>query len=138
MTVPEARDWLGKYFLLFTIFLGGDIVLLSGKDTMLLRIHRDVGMNCFQIIIPTLIGQLTVIFRFFTGGTPDDKTELAIPSWIVKWPPTLLAGLVVATIILMALGNIGRGSTWSPSEDDFKTIVLFYVSVLNATTVLVC
>jgi hypothetical protein len=138
MKVSEVRDWLGKYFLVFTVILGGYIILFSGKDTIFLRVSREVGMNCFQIIVPTLVGQITIIFRFFAGTEqPDTDDRVTVPSWIVKWPPTLLAGLLVFTVLLMALGNLKNGQTWSPSEDDFKTVLLFYVTVLNATTVLV-
>jgi hypothetical protein len=138
MTASEVRNWLGKYFLLTTVLLGGYILLFSGQYTALLRIDRQTGMDCFQIIVPTLLGQLTLIFRFF--GSVDriaDEEIVPIPGWVVKWPPILLLGLIVATIVVMGLGNVQNGQPWSPLQDQFKTIVTFYVSVLNATTVFV-
>ncbi len=128
----------GKYFWLTTVFLGGYILLFSGQYTALLRIDRQTGMDCFQIIIPTLLGQLTLIFRFFGGCPPYcPRRDSSISSTVVKWPPILLLGLIVATIVVMGLGNVQNGQPWSPLEDQFKTIVTFYVSVLNATTVFV-
>ena len=138
MTAKEIRDWLGKYFLLSTIIIGGYILLFAGRYTVLLRIDWQTGMDCFQIIIPTLVGQLTIIFRFFaTAQTIKDDTIVDIPSWVVKWPPLLLIALLVVTIVAMALGNVAEGQPWSPLQDQFKLIVTFYVTVLNATTVFV-
>jgi hypothetical protein len=138
MKASEVRDWLGKYFLLTTVLLGGYILLFAGRYTVLLRIDWQTGVDCFQIIIPTLIGQLTIIFRFFaTSETINDEALVPVPSWVVKWPPLLLLGLIVATIVIMAFGNFGPGQTWSPMQDQFKLIVTFYVSVLNATTIFV-
>jgi hypothetical protein len=138
MKAGEIRDWLGKYFLLTTVLLGGYILLFAGRYTVFLRIDRQTGTDCFQIIIPTLIGQLTLIFRFFgTNQTIDNNAIIPIPSWVVKWPPLLLLGLIIVTIIVMALGNLGPGQTWSPMQDQFKLIVTFYVAVLNATSVFV-
>jgi len=79
-----------------------------------------------------------VIFRFFgTNQTIDNEAIVPIPSWVVKWPPLLLIGLIVVTIIVMAVGNLGPGQTWSPLQDQFKLIVTFYVTVLNATSIFV-
>ena len=138
MKAGEIRDWLGKYFLLTTVILGGYILLFAGRYTVLLRIDWETGVNCFQIIIPTLIGQLTIIFRFFgTNLAIKDDAIVPIPSWVVKWPPLLCLGLIIVTIVVMALGNIGEGQPWSPLQNQFKMIVTFYVTVLNATTVFV-
>lgn|SRR5262249_31300609 len=138
MRAGEIRDWLGKYFLLSTIIIGGYILLFAGRYTVLLRIDWGTGMDCFQIIIPTLVGQLTIIFRFFaTAQTIKDDTIVDIPSWVVKWPPLLLIGLLVVTVVVMGMGNVGEGQPWSPLQDQFKLIVTFYVTVLNATTVFV-
>jgi hypothetical protein len=138
MRAGEVRDWLGKYFLLTTVIIGGYILLFAGRYTALLRIDRETGMDCFQIIIPTLIGQLTIIFRFFgTSDRVDDNQIVPIPSWVVKWPPMLLVGLLIVTVITMALGGTGEGQPWSPLQDQFKLIVTFYVSILNATTIFV-
>lgn len=138
MKAGEVRDWLGKYFLLMTVSLGGYILLFAGRYTVLLRIDWQTGMDCFQIIIPTLLGQLTIIFRFYGAANAiDEKASVPIPDWVVKWPPLLLAGLVVVTIVLMAFGNVEGGQQVSPLQDQFKMIVTFYVAVLNATTVFV-
>jgi hypothetical protein len=138
MKAGEIRDWLGKYFLVTTIVLGGYILLFAGRYTVMLRIDKQTGNDCFQIIIPTLVGQLTVIFRFFgTNQTIDNEAIVPVPSWVVKWPPLLLISLIVVTIVVMALGNLGPGQTWSPMQDQFKLIVTFYVTILNATSVFV-
>jgi hypothetical protein len=138
MKAGEIRDWLGKYFLLTTVILGGYILLFAGRYTVLLRIDWQTGVDCFQIIIPTLIGQLTIIFRFFaTNQAIKDDTDVPIPSWVVKWPPLLLLALIIVTIVVMGVGNTGNGQPWSPLQSQFKLIVTFYVSVLNATTIFV-
>jgi hypothetical protein len=138
MRAGEIRDWLGKYFLLSTVFIGGYILLFSGRYTALLRVDSQTGTDCFQIIIPTLVGQLTIIFRFFgTARTIKDDAVIDIPSWVVKWPPLLLIGLLIVTVIIMGVGNVGGGQPWSPLQSQFKMIVTFYVTVLNATTIFV-
>lgn len=138
MTAAQMRDWLGKYFLLTTVILGGYIILFSGRNTPLLRVDSQTGMDCFQIIIPTLVAQLTVIFRFFAGVPKMDDSTIPIPPWVVKWPPLLCLALIVATIVVMAFGNLGQnGQPSSPDQGIFKLVVTFYVTVLNATTVFI-
>lgn len=138
MTAAQMRDWLGKYFLLTTVILGGYIILFSGRNTPLLRVDSQTGMDCFQIIIPTLIAQLTVIFRFFAGAPKMDDSAIPIPPWVVKWPPLLSLALVVVTIVVMAIGNLGEnGQPSSPDQGVFKLVVTFYVTILNATTVFI-
>ena len=138
MTAAQIRDWLGKYFLLTTVILGGYILIFAGKGTPLLRVDSQTGMDCFQIIIPTLVAQLTTIFRFFAASEKIERTRVPLPSWVVKWPPLLALGLVIATIFMMALGNVGeRGQPFSPDQAQFKLIVTFYITILNATTVFI-
>lgn len=138
MTAAQIRDWLGKYFLLTTIILGGYILLFAGRNTVLLRIDTQTGMDCFQIIIPTLVAQLTTIFRFFASSEKIEHTKVPIPPWVVKWPPLLSIGLIIVTIVVMAIGNVGdSGQPFSPGQEQFKLVVTFYVTILNATTVFI-
>jgi len=135
MTATTIRDWLGKYFLLTTVALGGYIILFAGRGTPLLRVDAQTGTDCFQIIIPTLIAQLTTIFKFFSASPKIENARVEIPEWVVKWPPLLSLGLVIITIVIMAIGNVGdSGQPGAADQNQFKLVVTFYVTILNATT----
>jgi hypothetical protein len=135
MNASDVRDWLGKYFLLATFSIGGYILLFGGSYSVMLRIDKPTATDCFQIIIPVLLGQLTIIFRFYAGAqdTPKHDVVVPVPPWVVKWPPLLVIALLVFTVLLMALGNVAN-VTWAPDQNQFKTVLTFAVAVLNATT----
>lgn len=137
MRSSEVRNWLGKYFLIITAAIGGYILLFG--ETPLLPMARSEATGVFQIVLPVLLGQLTIIFRWFTE-TKDPEQEdsvVAVPAWIIKWPPWIVVCLIVLSAIQMALGNLWGNRVWTLSPTIFRNIVTFCVSILNATTVFV-
>ena len=132
MTAKEIRNWLGVYFLLITAILGG-IILLFGNS--ILRIDDSIGV--FEIIIPVLVGQLAIIFRWFTSDhISSKKHRTLLPGWIVKGPPLLVLLLLITSIALKIIG-FHYDSPWTPSDEQFKAVVTFCVTILNATTIYV-
>jgi hypothetical protein len=132
MNEKDVRNWLGIYFLLITVILGGTILLLGDS---LLRLDDSIGV--FEIIIPVLVGQLTIIFRWFTTDyEPSKKSQIALPAWIIKGPPLLVIGLLLITIALKVIG-FQYDQPWTPSDEQFKGVVTFCVTILNATTIYV-
>jgi hypothetical protein len=137
MREREVRNWLGIYFLFVTILLGGYIILFA--ETKLLPMSKAEAMNAFKIIIPVFVGQLAIIFQWFSRhDAASSEAILSIPPWVVKAPLILVACLLIAGIVIMIIGNSGSQTTqpaWSPSPERFKDLVTFAVTVLNATSV---
>ncbi|MEL6415574.1 MAG: hypothetical protein AAFQ15_11610 [Pseudomonadota bacterium] len=138
MTESEVRNWLGKYFLIITIFTGGYILLFSG--TMAFPgLNREEAWSIFQIIIPVLVGQLAIIFRWFgelVSGESQPGRIANIPSWVVKGPPIGTTALLVLMLFFMIIGN-NREEPWGPTPETVSSIVTFVVSVLNASTIFI-
>jgi hypothetical protein len=140
MTAIDVRNWLGIYFLAATFVIGGYILLFGGGP--LLPFPRPDTTAAFQIIVPVLIGQLAVIVRWFTGQKTFDPTAIvSLPSWLVKGPALAVLGLLALTVILKCASTYaaqhGSREFVQLLGDDFKVIVTFCVSILNATTVYV-
>jgi xanthine/uracil permease len=132
MNEKDIRNWLGIYFLLITVILGGTILLLGES---LLRLDDSIGV--FEIIIPVLVGQLTIIFRWYTTDyEPNKKSRITLPAWIIKGPPLLVIGLLLITVALKVVG-FQYDQPWTPSDEQFKAVVTFCVTILNATTIYV-
>lgn len=132
MNEKDVRNWLGIYFLLITVILGGTILLFGNS---LLRLDDSIGV--FEIIIPVLVGQLTIIFRWFTSDyDPNKRLRVTMPPWIIKGPPLLVIGLLLLTVILKVVG-FQYDKPWTPSDEQFKGVVTFCVTILNATTIYV-
>lgn len=136
MTERDVRNWLGIYFLVVTTVSGGYILLFA--DTRLLPgLTRPNANGIFEIIVPVLVGQLTVIFRWFGNQTSvNSDTPVDLPNWVVKAPPLLVSALLIITVLMLIVGN-NREHPWGPSAESFAAIVTFCVSVLNATTVFI-
>ncbi|HEX8289567.1 MAG TPA: hypothetical protein VF556_16405 [Pyrinomonadaceae bacterium] len=136
MKVKDVRNWLGIYFLIITGILG-TYVLLFG-ETVLLPVSKQEAMDVFQIVIPVLIGQLTIIFRWFAGFEAENtEASINMPTWVIKGPPLLVVGILIITVTLMVVGNMFSSLQWTISPDQFKVIVTFCVSILNATTIFI-
>jgi len=134
MTAKEVRNWLGIYFLLATTIVGTFILLAGGSP--LLPIEKPDKSSAFQIIVPVFMAQLALIFRFFATGeqTPNEKL-VSMPAWVIKGPPLVIVAIFAVTVLVMAVGN-AQAALWTPSGEEFKGVVTFCVSLLNATTVL--
>jgi hypothetical protein len=136
MTTREVRNWIGLYVLLISGCLGGYMLLFG--ETFLLPMSKQEATDVFQIIIPVLIGQLAVIFRWYAAHADQDLQDITghMPPWVIKGPPLIVIGLLVVALLAMVVGNIaGSAETISPSQ--FKAVVTFCVSILNATTIIV-
>jgi hypothetical protein len=77
MTLVAARNWLAVFFLGTTASLGAYILLF--QQTRLLPIAAKDATSSFQIIIPTLVGQLTLAFKWIADPPLDDDGELTLP-----------------------------------------------------------
>src|SRR5438046_2050049 len=122
MRSREVRNWLGIYFLLITGCLGGYILLFS--ETQLLPMPRSEATAAFQIIVPVLIGQLAIIFRWYASPyLPAGESTVSVPPWVVKGPPALVVFLMLAAIIQMAVGNFWGSRSWTLAPSAFRNIV---------------
>jgi hypothetical protein len=135
MRLIVARRWLAVYFLLITTLSGGYLLLFG--ETALLPISQSDATAAFQIIIPVLIGQITIIFQWIAQlNAPENPDAISpIPVWAIKLPPLLVALLIIVSVVLLAAGNLGGGHRWGLSPQGFKGVLTFAVSLLNATTV---
>ena len=133
MSASEVRNWLGLYVLCLTAFLGGYSFL---APNVLLPLEPSDRTASFEIILPLLIAQISVVYRFFTDPDAGRRANLQnMPGWIVKAPPLLVSLLLAVELILFAVAGIQRSEP--PSPEAFKGLVTFCVALLNATTVLV-
>ncbi len=133
MTASQVRNWLGLYVLFLTVFLGGYSFL--APDYMLPLESSDRTAS-FEIILPVLIAQISVVYRFFTDADAARRSSLKdVPTWVVKAPPILVSLLLAVELVLFAVAGIRRGKP--PSPETFKGLLTFCVALLNATTVLV-
>ena len=135
MKLSQIRNWLGIYFLLITGILGGYILLF--KETTMLPISHSEAINSFQIILPVLVGQLTIIFKWYGADRPEEDVIVNIPIWVIKAPPVMVSALLILSIAILIIGNLGAGETWAISPDSFKAIVTFCVTILNTTSVFI-
>jgi hypothetical protein len=95
------------------------------------------GTASFQILIPVLVGQLTVIFQWIAGVAHDTKDALdpcPIPGWAIRFPPILAVLIVIAATGALSAANSSE-STLKTSPETFKAAITFAVTILNATTV---
>jgi len=135
MKQTDIRNWLGIYFLTLTASVGAYILIF--QETKLLPIAKSDGVSSFQIIVPVLVGQLTVIYRWIGGARQlqENEQEIDIPTWAVKGPPLAVIGIMAASIASLVVGNYSAGGGWMDS-DSFKAALTFCVAILNATSVL--
>jgi hypothetical protein len=134
MTLSEARRWLGLYFLLTTCGAGAVILILGGATFVPLD-EADVT-HSFEILIPVLLGQLTVIFQWIsTQGTAlRDDSPSPIPSWAIRAPAVAAIALLVLGITALVLSNLpDSGLRFTPAR--FQVLLTFVVSIINASTV---
>jgi uncharacterized protein YacL len=135
MKIKTIRNWLGIYFLLFTSLLGGYILIF--KESMLLPITEAAGIDSFEIIIPVLVGQLTIIFKWFGIDRKEENIRVDIPSWVVKGPPIIITILIIGAILSLVIGNLRDAKVGAISANTFKGIVTFCITILNATTLFI-
>ena len=135
MKVKHIRNWLGIYFLAFTSILGGYILIFT--DSILLPIPPEAGIDSFEIIIPVLVGQLTIIFKWFGIEKKQENIKVDIPVWVVKGPPIIISVLIICALLSVIIGNLRGAKVGAISASTFKSIVTFCVTILNATTLFI-
>jgi hypothetical protein len=134
LEATAIRNWLGTYILVLTAVLGGYLLLAGG--TWLLPLEPDDVTSSFEIVIPFLLSQVVIVFKFFAGDHPGTRSVAGMPSFFVKGPPLLATGLVFSALAVMATGG-HSAATWTPSGVKFKAIVTFVVALLNASSAFV-
>ncbi|PSL45407.1 hypothetical protein CLV51_104109 [Chitinophaga niastensis] len=133
MTLESAQRWLGIYFLTTTVLIGC-YLLLSTQS--LLPLDATSKGDCFKIIIPVFIGQLTIIFQWIANANnPIDKNVISpIPGWAIQLPPFLAILIVLLAGISLVMTKEPSNNATTSSET-FKNAITFSVTILNATTV---
>ena len=133
MTYDTARRWIGLYFLIFCGFLGGYILIFS--ESFLLPISNSDAADAFKIVIPVLVGQITIVFQWLSTVGKSDRRQCPVPAWAIKTPPILSVLLVLICVIILIYGNLDGSTSIGVSPEGFKSILTFAVSILNASTV---
>ncbi|HUE78881.1 MAG TPA: hypothetical protein VMN38_04550 [Sphingomicrobium sp.] len=131
MPVSKIRDILGIFYLGTTGVLGAYIILF--QETMLLPIAAKDATSAFQIIIPTFVAQLTLIFRWIADPPTNHDAATSFPSWAILGPPFLVLLILGATIALL----ITDAGSQMAGGQIFKNSVTFCVSLLGATSVII-
>lgn len=131
MKIRSVRDILGIFYLGTTGFLGAYILLLN--ESILLPVSASDAMSAFQIIIPTFIVQLSILFKWMANPPQGPDTTTSLPSWAVIGPPVIVLLILAATIALIG---------WDQGEQlsggaMLKNAVTFCVSLLGATSVII-
>jgi hypothetical protein len=135
MRAKDVRNWLGIYFLLVTGAFGAYLLLF--RESPLLPISKAEAVDAFEILVPVLLAQVTMIFRWFSGSQTSEEATLPLPRWVVMGPPIMVIAILILAVCTLVFGNLGAGKRWAPSPDAFKGIVTFCVSILNATSVFI-
>jgi hypothetical protein len=135
MTISEARKWLGVYFLLVTCITGA-IILLLGGGTFIPLEEADVN-HSFQILIPVLLGQVTVIFQWIArqGQDAGENDPCPIPAWAIRLPPISAAAIICLSVLTLVISNRPDMRSIRYGPERFMSTLTFAVSILNASTV---
>jgi hypothetical protein len=133
MRTSDIRNWLGLFFLITTGAFGTYVILFG--ETRLLPIERQAALDTFEIIVPALVGQLTLIFKWYSQDTlPEDDHLVNLPVWVVKGPPIMVASILSISIVWLILSSHGEKPGGWLDAASFKGIVTFAVTLMNATT----
>jgi hypothetical protein len=133
MSASEVRAWLGTYVLVLTSLVGGYLYM---APAWMLPLEDSDRTASIQIIVPFLLAQLTVVFRYYADAAHEvNPRRIAIPTFFVKGPPILLSTLLVVEFTLMAVGGVTGKNV--PDPGNFKGFLTFAVGLLNASSVFV-
>lgn len=136
MTLNDARKWLALYFLITTVSTAGIILLFGGGDLVPLE-ESDVT-NSFEIVVPVLLGQVTVIFQWLARQdiAEAENVSCPLPPWAIRTPPLLAIGVMVLAVVMLFLSNRPE-TTWIRfGPERFQATLTFVVALLNASTIL--
>lgn len=132
MEKNKIAKWLFVYFFLVTSVLGFILILL-GKQLL----HIDDTNGLVAIIIPTFVGQLTLIVKWIVDNSikqnQNDK-YINISPFLVKAPPIVFLIIILLTFTIRIIG-FNSDASWTPSDDQIKTVFTFFISIFNATTI---
>lgn len=130
MKKQTVAKWLFVYFFLITGVLG-IVILIFGSS--LLKIDDTTGI--FEIIIPTCMGQLVILVKWYSTGanSTGQNALINIPRIMVFLPPILIITLLILTFVLKIVGFYS-GASWAISDSTLKIVVAFCISLLNVTT----
>ena len=135
MKMAEARRWLALYFLLATAAAGAFLLLFGGS--ILLPLTPEDSSASFQIIIPVLVGQLTLIFQWIAvsnNAASENDINCPVPGWAIKLPPILALSIFILAVLTLVLSNRPDVNS-SASPSTFKNALTFSITILNASTV---
>ena len=130
MKAESIRNFLGIFYLGITFFIGAYIQIFKG--TSLLNISDEESSSAFQIVVPTFISQLAIIYRWFSKPPPIAKEKILMPKWLVVGPPLLVS---IFFIVVVAVLIITQGA--GLKEGVFKGAMTFSVSFLGATSAII-
>src|SRR5579863_2241840 len=130
MKKETVAKWLFVYFFMITGVLGM-LILMFGSS--LLKIDDTTGV--FEIIIPTCMGQLVILVKWYSTSANSTVQDalIKIPRIMVFLPPLLIIILLMLTFVLKIIGFY-NGASWAISDSTLKIVVAFCISLLNATT----
>lgn len=134
MRADAIRHWLGTYVLVLTAVLGTYLILAGGS--WLLPLEDNDVTSAFEIVVPFLLTQVVIAYKFFTSQHASAKEVPGLPTFLVKAPMLLVTMMLLVTGTLMAVGG-HTGAAWTPSAGQFKALITFCVSILNASAIFV-
>lgn len=134
MKSSEIRSWLGLYVLIFTAVVGGYFFV---APSIMVPLEMPDKIASTEILLPFLLGQMAVVFRFYSSSSGHKDRRVNIPVWVVKAPPILVSIVLLSELVLMAIGGLTRRADLIPYPESFKAFLTFCVAFLNASTVFV-
>ena len=131
MEKNKIAKWLFLYFFIITTILGFSLILL-GRSLL----HIDDVNGLVAVILPTFVGQLTLMVKWLVDTSVSDNniTLINISSFLVKGPPIIFAALILVTFIIRIAGY-HYDANWTPDDSQVKATFTFLISIFNATTV---
>jgi hypothetical protein len=134
MKAEQVRRWLGSYVTTFVAILAM-YILLAG-DTWLLPLEPSDKIAAFEIVIPFLLAQVTMVFSYYGTNSPPDVGSVNLPPFLVKGPLLLATACLVVTMIFMAIGGYSSAAG-TPSAQTFNGVLTFFVAFLSASSVFI-
>jgi len=132
MEKKKLAAWLFYYFFATTCIIGFMFIILGPSIFQI-----DDSNSIISIIIPTLLGQVAILFKWFVDQANNVSLPsqiINIPALIVKFPPLAIIIVLFATLTMRVIG-FKQGAEWTPSESQIKLIVTLCMSIMNITTI---
>lgn len=131
------KSVLGKWLFIYYFSIScvfGFFLIIFGKSV--LKIDDPAGV--FAILVPTLISQVAIIMKWFVDKANERDTKadyvVRIPVFLVKVPLIVVTAILVLGTVLKIVG-FHQDADWTPSDQQFKWMVTFCISLLNATSI---